>query len=71
MIKIHKSKVGFTLIEMVLVIAIILILSSVLIIGVGTYLDKAKSAAEKVSAENESFSSNNDQINSKFVDLGY
>lgn len=51
--KIQKNKKGFTLIEMVLVIAIILILASVLIMSVGSYLEKAKLAASKVDSRND------------------
>ena len=50
--KIQKTKKGFTLIEMVLVIAIIVILAAVLIMGVGGYLAKARNAAASVSAHN-------------------
>lgn len=50
--KIQKNKKGFTLIEMVLVIAIILILASVLIISIGTYIAKANSAKLKVETHN-------------------
>ena len=50
--KIQKSKKGFTLIEMVLVIAIIVILAAVLILGSGGYLQRAKNAAASVSAHN-------------------
>ena len=55
--KIQKSKKGFTLIEMVLVIAIILILAAVLIIGIGTYIQNANTAASKVSEHNSSINS--------------
>jgi type IV pilus assembly protein PilA len=50
--KIQKSKKGFTLIEMVLVIAIIVILAAVLILGIGGYLQRADNAALSVSAHN-------------------
>ena len=50
--KIQKNKKGFTLIEMVLVIAIIVILAAVLIISIGTYLEKAHAAADLVSEHN-------------------
>jgi type IV pilus assembly protein PilA len=50
--KIQKSKKGFTLVEMVLVIAIIVILAAVLVLGIGTYLNKAKAAASSVSKHN-------------------
>ncbi len=54
--KLNKSRKGFTLVEMVLVIAIIVILASVLVIGLGTYLDKAKAAASSVTNHNSSIS---------------
>lgn len=47
--KLIKSKSGFTLIEMVLVIAIIVILSAVTIIFVNEYLEHAKLGRDKVS----------------------
>ena len=55
--KIQKSKKGFTLIEMVLVIAIIVILAAVLVMNVGEYLDKAKSATSSVEVHNSAISS--------------
>lgn len=51
--KIQKNKKGFTLIEMVLVIAIILILAAVLIISIGNYISKAQSAAASVKIHND------------------
>jgi len=50
--KIQKSKKGFTLIEMVLVIAIIVILAAVLLIGIGGYLNRANNAKDSVSVHN-------------------
>jgi type IV pilus assembly protein PilA len=50
--KIQKSKRGFTLIEMIIVIAIIVILASVLFFSVTAYLDRAKGAAEKIETHN-------------------
>lgn len=52
----YKSKQGFTLIEMVLVIAIIVILAAVLVMGLGTYVNRAKNAASSVKTHNESIS---------------
>lgn len=54
--KIQKSKKGFTLVEMVLVIAIIVILAAVLVLGVGTYLNKAKAASSSIKQHNSSTS---------------
>lgn len=50
--KIQKSKRGFTLIEMVIVIAIIVILASVLFFAVSEYLDRAKTARDMISTHN-------------------
>ena len=55
--KIQKSKKGFTLVEMVLVIAIIVILAAVLIIGVGTYIQRAQNAASSVEEHNNKLTS--------------
>lgn len=52
MVRIHKSKRGFTLIEMILVIAIIVILASVLFIAIGGYIQNANTAKDKVSTHN-------------------
>ena len=60
--KIQKSKKGFTLVEMVLVIAIIVILAAVLVLGIGTYLNKAKGAASSIQAHNSSISLVNSEI---------
>ncbi len=54
--KIQKSKKGFTLVEMVLVIAIIVILAAVLVLGVGSYLNKAKAASSSIKQHNSSTS---------------
>lgn len=58
--KIQKTKKGFTLVEMVLVIAIIVILAAVLIINVAGYIKRAQNAASSVSAHN----SENDYVTS-------
>ena len=60
--KIFKTKKGFTLIEMVLVIAIIVILAAVLVMSIGTYLNRAKDAASSVVSHNSSISAVVDEI---------
>ena len=55
--KINKTKKGFTLVEMVLVIAILVILAMVLILNISNFLDRAKGAASSVSLHNWSISS--------------
>ena len=54
--KIQKTKKGFTLIEMVLVIAIIVILAAVLVMAIGGYIARARNAASSVAAHNSSIS---------------
>jgi len=46
--KISKSKKGFTLVEMVLVIAIICILAAVLVLSVTDYISRAKKATSVI-----------------------
>lgn len=47
--KVIKSRQGFTLLEMVIVIAIIMIISVVVYYSVKEYMDAAKAATEKMS----------------------
>ncbi|MBQ1894551.1 MAG: type II secretion system protein [Clostridiales bacterium] len=49
----NKTKKGFTLIEMVLVIAVISILCIVLVFQISNYLGKAKSATSSVDSHND------------------
>ncbi|MBO4747110.1 MAG: prepilin-type N-terminal cleavage/methylation domain-containing protein [Clostridiales bacterium] len=56
MVKLHKSKKGFTLVEMVIVIAIIMILAVVIFFTVSVYLNKAESATQSISEHNEAIS---------------
>ena len=60
--KIQKTKKGFTLIEMVLVIAIIVILAAVLVMSIGSYIQRAKNAASSISEHNDSISGVVDEI---------
>ena len=51
--KIQKSKKGFTLVEMVLVIAIIVILAAVLLFTVTKYLNAANAAKNSIDQHNQ------------------
>ena len=60
--KIQKNKKGFTLVEMVLVIAIIVILASVLFFSVSSYLNKAKAAKSKIQTHNDAINSATSEV---------
>ncbi|MBE7071652.1 MAG: type II secretion system protein [Ruminococcaceae bacterium] len=61
--KIQKSKKGFTLVEMVLVIAIIVILAAVLIIGITKYLNGANAAKKSISEHQSAVEKVVDDVN--------
>ena len=67
----QKQKAGFTLIEMVLVIGIILILAAVMFISISGYISTAHTVQANYSSNNSSLLSKNKDINSQFIDLGY
>ena len=54
--KISKSKKGFTLVEMVLVIAIICILAAVLVLSVTEYINRADKATSVINENREEVS---------------
>jgi type IV pilus assembly protein PilA len=54
--KISKSKKGFTLVEMVLVIAIICILAAVLVLSVTDYISRAKKATSVINENRDEVS---------------
>ena len=60
--KIQKSKKGFTLVEMVL--AIIVILAAVLIFGVAKYINAANAAKQSISEHNSAVGNVNSAITS-------
>lgn len=51
--KISKNKKGFTLVEMVIVIAIILILASVIIFSVTKFINAANDAKKSIGDHND------------------
>ena len=55
--KILKNKKGFTLVEMVIVIAIILILAAVVFFGVQRFLDAADATADTLEERNNEVTS--------------
>ena len=67
--KIQKNRKGFTLVEMVLVIAIIVILAAVLIIGVTKYLQAANAAKASIEQHNSAVGEVNAAIDRAGVGL--
>ena len=65
--KLGKSRKGFTLVEMVLVIAIIVILAAVLVLGIGTYLNKARAASSSVASHNSSIEAVNQLVSAELA----
>lgn len=55
--RINNQKKGFTLVEMVLVIAIIVILASVMIISISGYLKRASNVKADVQSHNNAVNS--------------
>lgn len=68
---IHKSKKGFTLIEMVIVISIILILAAALVWVVSDYISLGDTAEENVSQQEEEMTSMFSHANTQFDAIGF
>lgn len=69
MIRLRKSKKGFTLVELVMVVAIIVILAAALWLNSSDILQKSKDASEAVDADVESM--HNSVIDSENKLAGY
>lgn len=70
--KINKTnKRGFTLVEMVLVIFVIITLAAVLGINVATYLSAAKGASEDMTSDVNNMTATNAERIDKFSDYGF
>ncbi len=69
--QISKSKKGFTLTEIVLVVAIIVILASSFAIGIAEYINTSEAAADQVDASVEALSENISQKEEKLAGYGF
>ena len=69
--RISKSKKGFTLTELVLVVAIILILASAFAIGIAQYIDVSNAAADDVEQSVDVLSNNISTKESKLAGYGF
>ena len=69
--KLNKSKKGFTLLEMVTVIAIIVILATVLIYAVNKIIEVSKDARDNASNKVETMKQTNAEMSSKIKTYGF
>jgi type IV pilus assembly protein PilA len=69
--KIIKSNRGFTLVEIIVVIAIIMILATVVFLSASQYLSAGDQAKVSVESLDKSFSDAKKDINQNYIDLGY
>lgn len=69
--KLNKNKFGFTLVEMVIVIAIIVILTSVTTLVVKDFINAGNSASDSVKASQQYAKISMAQANQKFKNVGF
>lgn len=68
---IRKSKSGFTLLEMIIVVAIIVILAGVIALNIGTYISKAKEKSNRADSSRESVMTNIASSEARLGELGF
>ena len=69
--RVSKTRRGFTLVEIVLVIAIIVLLAAVIGLSISGLISKGNEGSASIHAERESLKANNAEKDSKFVAAGY
>ena len=69
--RISKSKKGFTLLEIVTVVAIIAILATVLIFAVSKYIEVTSKAKDKAGEKVSQMQGNNAAMSSKLKTYGF
>ena len=69
--RVYKSKRGFTLVEIVIVVAIIVMLAAVVGISIHGYVANSRSASASLSTERRAFRSDNAAKDSAFVAYGF
>ena len=67
----NNKKDGFTLVEMLLVLAIILILASVLALSVSSYMNRAHDASDAVDGQVTTMKTDNSTKIAKLKDYGF
>jgi type IV pilus assembly protein PilA len=68
---IRKSKSGFTLLEMVIVVAIIVILAGVLALNISRYITSAKDKSVQADQSRQSVVTNIASSEARLVELGF
>ncbi len=69
--KIRKTKAGFTFVEIILVIAIIVILAGVIMLSVGTYIQNAKNKSNEADQVRQSAYVNIMSSEARMSELGF
>ena len=69
--KVYKTRHGFTLLEIVIVIAIIVMLAAVVGLSVSGFMSKSNEGSASVHKQKESLQANNALKESKFVACGF
>ncbi len=69
--RIRKSKRGFSLLEMVIVVAIVTILAAVMVMTIGTYISNAKSKSQVAEESRESVITNIRSSEARMSELGF
>ena len=69
--KFSKNKTAFTLVEMVIVLAILCMLAAALTLTVSDYINKAKTADSKITEKVGQMSNSVSAEEAKFVTLGF
>lgn len=69
--RLNKNKKGFTLIEMIVVVGIIVILAAVMAIAAGTYYSQSKKADSKAKEQVDSMKQSNSTMGAKIASYGF
>ena len=69
--RVYKTRRGFTLMEMVLVIAIIVLLAAVVGLSVSGLISKSNEGSDSIREKRETLQANNAEKDSRFVAAGY
>ena len=69
--RIRKSKIGFSLLELVIVVAIVVILAAVMTLTIGTYISNAKAKSATAEASRTSVVTNILSSEARMEELGF